>query len=532
MKTLKKLLMNDSFLLILIIFFGFLIRIYNLKDNFIFAYDQARDAQRVWEIIYEKNLKIVGPETDIPGVFNGPLLYYILVPLYLISNFNPNLAAFFFVLFNLFNIIIIYFFSSLILKNKKLGLIGAFLWSISFLQLNFSKYISNASLMSLSSGLFFLGLALYFVRNEIKGLYLSSIGLAASIHFNFYLIYLLIFFPLFNILFQKKTNFKVIKKPLLIFVLLISNFILAEIKWRFMASKSLISYFLIEKDKNPILSNIQVYLDRLADSINFSFFSFNSFLGILLLLVFVYMLRENFKKDVFKFISFWFLSTLPLFAFRSGVLYGHVVNTTIYIPLTLIFAGGLYYVLKISRLYFNLFIILFFLSNFFLSYKDNFNNTKLLATKPIILKNEYQIIDYTYKEAKNKPFSVCAITEPLFINTLWSFLYKIYGEKKYGYLPTWAGPKQYLNKTFLDYDKNHLTNRFLIIEEQAGIPEIAKNTTLYSEDKLSVINNQKKFGNLTVQKRVFKKQQNVTIKNEELENMLQLDPRYSCFHEY
>lgn len=528
----KNILKKEYIFLILITFFGFLLRVYNLKDNFIFSYDQARDAQRIWEIIYEKNLKIVGPETDIPGVFNGPLLYYLLLPIYFISGFNPNFTAFFFVIFNLLNILIIYFFALKIIKNKTIGLIGAFLWGISYLQLNFSKYISNASLMSLSSGLFFLGLALFFIENKKKGLILSVIGLGNAIHFNFYLIYLIIFLPIFSIVFSKKIKLKHLTIPFLILALIISNFIVAEIKWKFMTTRSLISYFLVEKDKNSIFSNLQMFFDRLADSINFSFFSFNLFLGLLLFFSLLLLFKKISNHKTFIFTLIWSLSTLPLFGFRSGVLYGHVVNSTIYIPLTIIFAGGLYYILKNNKLYFVILLSLFFLSNLYLSYKDNFKNTKLLATKPVILKDELKIIDYTYQQSKNKPFSICAVTEPLFINTLWSFLYKFYGEKKYGYLPYWSGPKQYLNKTFLEYDKNKVKNRFLIIENQAGIPQIATETTIYAENKISQIKEEKIFGNLIVQKREFLKTKDKSSINSNLESVLNSDPRYSCFSQY
>ncbi|MGH7246299.1 MAG: hypothetical protein ACREGI_05215, partial [Candidatus Levyibacteriota bacterium] len=82
----KKLFGKKELIFLFAIFlFGFLLRIYNLHDNIIFGYDQARDAQRIFGIITLQNFKLVGPETDIPGVFNGPLFYYLLAPVYLIG---------------------------------------------------------------------------------------------------------------------------------------------------------------------------------------------------------------------------------------------------------------------------------------------------------------------------------------------------------------------------------------------------------------------------------------------------------------
>ncbi|MFH0773509.1 MAG: hypothetical protein V1922_04325, partial [bacterium] len=103
-----KILKHPYFLLFLILCVAFLVRTINFKDNILFAYDQARDAQRVYNMVYKGDLKIVGPETDIPGIFNGPLLYYVLAPVYFFSNFNPNVAALLFVLINVGTILLVY----------------------------------------------------------------------------------------------------------------------------------------------------------------------------------------------------------------------------------------------------------------------------------------------------------------------------------------------------------------------------------------------------------------------------------------
>lgn len=103
-----KIIKHPYFLLFLILCVAFILRFINLKDNILFAYDQARDAQRVYNMVYKGDLKIVGPETDIQGIFNGPLLYYVLTPVYFFSHFNPNAAAFFFVLINGATIILVY----------------------------------------------------------------------------------------------------------------------------------------------------------------------------------------------------------------------------------------------------------------------------------------------------------------------------------------------------------------------------------------------------------------------------------------
>ncbi|MCX7881135.1 MAG: hypothetical protein N2482_01315 [Patescibacteria group bacterium] len=529
----------------LIFIFGLILRVYNLKDNFIFAYDQARDAQRVWEIIYEKNLKIVGPETDIPGVFNGPLLYYLLAPLYFLSNFDPNLAALTFTLINLSGVILFYFFGRFILKNNKFGLIASFLWTISYAQLNFSRFISNASLMSITTLGFFFFLSMYIFKKRDYGLILSSIFISLAIHSNFYLIYLLGFYPILFLIYKLKPNKRLILKTLFFLIIMNSNFIISQIKWNFISFKSLISYFLNQSEiKNNILDSISMYIQRISEAIFYSFFSFNIFLSFLffLFLIILFYRQVKINKKIKLFLSMWLFSTFPLFGFRSGVLNMVVINSTIFPVLTIIVSIFIYELKKLNKYLFFLVLIIIIFSNLFLYLNDNFSNTKLFALQSLLFKNEKEVLDYIYQSSKKENFSVCAVTNPLFINTLWSFLFKFYGEKKFGYLPYWSGQHQFLNKNFLPYLKksNSLKTRYLIIEPEGGMPNFAVKTSIFLEDEISNLIEEKKFGSIRVQKRFLKSNKNKFSNSQKLspeeilliKKIKKIDPRYSCFHEY
>jgi hypothetical protein len=165
----------------------------------------------------------------------------------------------------------------------------------------------------------------------------------------------------------------------------------------------------------------------------------------------------------------------------------------------------------------------------------------MFASFPLRTRFEQQVIDYTYQSADKKPFSICTVSNPLFFNTIWSFYYKSYGEKKYGYLPVWAGQRQFMNVNYLADDTNHLVDRYLIIEPLVGIPEFAKEATVYLEDKRSFMLEQKQFGQFIVQKRKlytneashFEDTQHLSkdkIKN--IESVVNAEPRYYCFTGY
>ncbi|GIW62791.1 MAG: hypothetical protein KatS3mg090_0617 [Patescibacteria group bacterium] len=530
---------KSKMFLIAIFFLGLLIRLYNLKDNFFFSYDQARDAQRVFEIITNKDIKIVGPETDIIGIHHGPLHYYLTLPFYFLSKFDPNITVFLFVLLNMTVIIPLYLIAKLIFRKDFPALLTSFLWSISFAQLNYARFISNAAPMSLGATIFFLGLIYYlFNKQKTKYLFISVLGLVLSINFNFMLVYLIIFYPLIYILFKLDKNkyLSDLKKSLFLFLILTSNFIIAEIKWNFIGIKSLLNYLTSGSNhlNNQFYSFVINYLGKLENAIVNSFFFINPKLALAFFLILLILCYKSINdKNRYKLIILWLFSTFPLFMFKTGIVSFDFINNPIYPVLTLTIAGGIYFIIQINKLLGYALIIFILISNFINIKNDEFKNIKVIEVQRITLKDEKDLIDYTYKEANNKEFSICAVTNPLFINTTWSFLYKFYGEKRYGYLPFWSGPDQHLNTSYLPYDTKRPELKFLILEPEVGIPDYAIKATLFLEDHRSKLIEEKKFGETIVQKRVLlPKPKELDLKKADelkLKDIISNDPRYSCY---
>ncbi len=528
---------QDALILLGIILIGLFLRFYNLTDNIFFSYDQARDAQRIYDMVHNGELKLVGPETDIPGVFNGPLLYYLLLPGYFLTQFNPNAAAFTLILVNLLGIPLLYL-AGKILFNKWVGLIAGFLWAVSFEQVNYARYISNTGIMPVPALLFFFGVALYAFKKNPWGLVLSAVGLAGAIHMAFYFIYLILFYFIFPPRLKKK--YYIISGAIL--TGLLSPFLVAELKFRFITTHSLLQYFTEQSTPSKIIDQVSQFWQSLAQSLYYSTFSFNNFLALLLFIgAVVYGYKTVKQKAHVHFLLLWVLSTLPLFAFKSGVITGSSIHSSIQGGVSLLIALALYQLYQDKKYLFAIgFLLLIMVSNTRLFISDNFLSTRIFAYQPILYTHQKQLIDYTYAAAIKEKFSICALTNPFFINTSWSTLYKIYGEKKYGYLPTWSGQKQPVNKSFLPYDTEHVKARFLIIEPPSGVTKNAVQTTLYLEDQVSALEETKKFGELIVQKRklatdksLLKDTQNLSAEDRiNVQHIIAVDPRYSCFTTY
>lgn len=520
-------------ILAIITIIGCIIRFTNLQDNFFLGYDQARDTQRIYEILYEKNIKLVGPETDIPGVFNGPLLYYLLLPGYFLTNFNPHSAAVLLILLNLTGIVVL-FFAGKELFNTKVGYIAAFLWAISYEQANYSRYISNASLMPLLTLMFFAGLGMWYIKKKEKGLIMSVIGFALAIHVGFYFIYLGIFYFIFRARMSIRTFFKAVG----VGTLLLSPFIIAELRWGFQAVHSLFGFFFKENEIGQPLNNLTSYFQSVINSTYYSFFSLNTFFTFLLLIaaiIYIFKAYGTTKQGIFLMV--WIFSTLPLFAFESGVVTGPTIQSSMLGGVTLLFALVIYQLFQQKQFIVGvLLLIAITISNIRLLTNEKFMSSELFAYQDMSYKDQKELIDYTYQSAVKEKFSICAITNPFFVNTLWSYLYKMYGEKKYGYVPFWSGAEQTINKTFLPYDTDHADTRYLIIEPPSGVTELSIKTTVYLEDNVSKLIEEKQFGAIRVQKRKLLKgesphgTQHLTPKDlEKIHLAIRTDHRYSCY---
>lgn len=82
-------LIKDYWLLGIIFLLAVIIRFLYFPNNIYFAFDQARDAFVVQELL-QGNLRLVGPTTLIEGLFHGALYYYIFAPFYFFGGGNPE----------------------------------------------------------------------------------------------------------------------------------------------------------------------------------------------------------------------------------------------------------------------------------------------------------------------------------------------------------------------------------------------------------------------------------------------------------
>lgn len=287
----------------------------------------------------------------------------------------------------------------------------------------------------------------------------------------------------------------------------VSSFIVADIKFGGRTVFNMIHFFTNSNTLDQSAS--QIFLTIVDKIISFIYITFLPFPKVVLLVVtiaatvFLYKELRYKKNPQIAFLLIWLSNILMYASIRSdalGVL--HTFNPSL---MVLTILGAALFVRWFSNLK-KLLIFVVMVSFFEVLLTFTWRTTRFSPMTPqqgIYLQDEISVIDNTYQQANGKPFTIRTYTNPLGINTLWAYLYRFYGERKYGYVPYWEGIDQ---KGYLgDLPQKQFATklRFVIIEPDVLAPKEWLIRFGYKEDLVSNLIEEKKFGEVIVQKRML-----------------------------
>ncbi|MDO8609864.1 MAG: hypothetical protein Q7R95_04905, partial [bacterium] len=249
------------------------------------------------------------------------------------------------------------------------------------------------------------------------------------------------------------------------------------------------------------------------------------FIGLILFLII--RLRQAKQKNISLFLLFWIFTPIILYAFEKisvhylvlGSLYGIILSASICIVYLMTRFRPMKNILLLSC------CLLIFIGNFILNFNFSKKGEVLFSVQDdMLLNKQIEVLNWIYKESGYKLFAINTVTNPLYMNTVWAYLFDWYGRQKYGYMPAWYG---YPQDGVLGYDvkmgsikyqvqygaMNNLKGKllFLIKEPSTGIPEIYYQGYSRYEDTRTKLIEIKKFGNFIVEKRIFINEDNFSI---------------------
>jgi len=493
------------------IILAFFLAVIPLLQQLFFYYDQARDAYEAYNIWHLHDLKILGPSTDIPFLHHGVLWYYLLAILYGIFQKNPSPVAIVFLTAFFLTLPAVWCLGNELFKDKKIAAIALILYAFSPLFQLSTRWLSNPILSLISMPFLLLILWRYINKQKLRTAFLVGVIYGITIQSQLAFAILLIFIPIYFIVFKLKINLKHISVFLVGLLITSSSIILGEVKYHFQGITSLINFISSPHNSHQsLLTLLQTALIKTNDLLRVSILPLGVLLPIIIFIILFGIMQRKNNKDTkpLIFILIWLSNLLIFCLFDTGI----SRSLFVYFPsLTLVTILTSYLLVKVITQKYLLIIVVIgiIISQIWLNLSWIKNELNPLTVQMgMTLNKEKEVIDYTYNSADKKPFSINTVTEPLFINTTWAYLYNFYGQKKFSYLPYWSGKDQAGNLGELPESQSKTQYEYLIIEPTTGIPEYFIKSAISEEDARSKVIEEKRIGNFIVQKRVLLDQKN------------------------
>lgn len=482
-------------LLSLLIFIGLFLRLKYWPDFLTFGYEQARDAQLSTTIYSQRKLTLLGPTTEIEGVFHGPIYYYLIGLIYLLFGKNPSWVALWHILMNLSCIPIIFWVGKK-LFSQRVGLIAAAMFAISYEVISYSLWLSNPS-----PGLPFIILTYFFFyrafKENLKFLPLASFLLAISISFDLIIVVNLFGAIALGLIYNKKRiNLKTLVVSFLAFVIPLINYPLFETRHGFLMTRKLLSVLGSQDNEfKNIFQYLFTFSEGLAKEFANVFFPIHGFFaGLLMLALLVFLWKNLHQKKLgstpYGLILVWLLVNFTTFLISAAVTNSEFSYFGVNAAFSLLFAAFLDNLILKKKLFYVILISLLVVLGSLRAWQKFLPNPQRRlfdSQRGVILRDTLATIDYTYSQSNKKPFFIDTVTVPLFISPLWDYLYSWYGQEKYGYIPT---------------EEIKTPDQFLIIEPGWGDTyQIFRQKAIENLNKTTVTDEEKKFGMITVEKR-------------------------------
>jgi len=83
-------------LLFIVLLYGLLLRFHQIEINIIFNGEIGQNYLQLKNYVENGEFPLVGPPTGRSWISLGPLFYWIMIPLFLLFNFDPVIPAYFF----------------------------------------------------------------------------------------------------------------------------------------------------------------------------------------------------------------------------------------------------------------------------------------------------------------------------------------------------------------------------------------------------------------------------------------------------
>lgn len=436
-----KFLKKEIYILFLIFLVSVLIRVYKLPKYLFFGYEQGRDAQIIQEIYRFKQFTLIGPKTDLAGIFHGPWFYYLMAIPYSISRGNPIAASFFLVALSSLVGVIMYLLLKDVLKSNYIAVLAGFLCAFSFELIVYSRWLSNVTLGVLFVPLTFFSLWKYKVSKNSFWFVLSVAFAAFASQFEIILIFQFIFVYFLFFLFRviKFPGYKAVVLSLLWALLIFSPLVIFEFRHEHIISRSMIDFaagLRFEGEKGfKILDSLYFYQLKLFTIIRKTLFLPDYVLGqIAFFVIFLFGLFKYWnltrESSILIFFLIWSFMSLPVIILAANLDQAYVGTAIGWIGLFCLSSYGLWKSSKTRFLFVVLFgavVVSWNLGFFYLN--QNRDIFFVTIQKDLNFQDQKKVLDFIHRDSAGKPYRFEAFTIPSLHPEGWQYLQKYYYPK-------------------------------------------------------------------------------------------------------
>jgi hypothetical protein len=282
--------------------------------------------------------------------------------------------------------------------------------------------------------------------------------------------------------------------------------IATEIKFNFGGIKSILfAGHLVGNNNSNFLEILIDFLQKRWASFYLNFWPQNKELGILIgvaalsFLIFELLKNKKVRKQ-HLFLLLWFLSPAIMFILGTHNAPWFFIGR----PSAAILIGA-YIISKIKSKYIiSIILVLIIFANLKeISASYGQGQVLLEPDQSSVMSDQLKSIDYTYQKSNGNPFEINSLTNPLYVNAVWSYHYYWYGKSKYGYLPSWIGGTQIYPYDTLPTPNGKEKYLYLIIDTTPRIPPQYLIEITNSANKISKLIETKSFGAIKVEQRIL-----------------------------
>lgn len=229
--------MNPIFILILGV--GVFLRSFKPLQLFMYSHDQDLAGWIIKDVLINHHIRLIGQETSSHGVFIGPLYYYLQIPFYLLSRMDPKGALLLSILLGAAGIFSFYYVFKKVF-DEKTGLLACLIYSVSTVLVFTDREVVPTMPVALWSVWFFYGVNQILKGNQ-KAYILLGILLGLVWHINLALGVLFPLIFLAQVFSKTKIDFKKILTGSIFCLLLISPFIVFELRHNYQQVKAIVT---------------------------------------------------------------------------------------------------------------------------------------------------------------------------------------------------------------------------------------------------------------------------------------------------